>query len=343
MDLAYDILISNFSRLKFPYKVIFAITYRCNSRCKLCNIWKKKSRNELTESEIKLIAKRIKFKWINITGGEPFLRRDLARAIEYFIHYSGAFVFNITTNGLVKEKILSDVSRLVKKYPSAVFVVSVSVDGPKKVHDKLRGIKIWDKAVSTFSELKELSKKHKNLHSFISYTVSHYNYKYIFETFLDLKNKVPDIKPENIHFNFVHVSETYYSNLNLKIPKAFKKKAYENLCKFWKQNIFTPLFFLDGIYIKKLKYFIEKGKTPIPCKALNASLFLDPYGNVYPCTHFNVKLGNIRDTDYKISTIWNSVKAKTTWQKIRKNKCPQCWTPCETYQTILGNLSRVLI
>src|SRR5437588_532273 len=61
-----------------PYKVTFVATYHCNFRCEMCNIWQKKSVNEMTPSEVALFFERWpQFRWVHLTGGELFMRRDL--------------------------------------------------------------------------------------------------------------------------------------------------------------------------------------------------------------------------------------------------------------------------
>ena len=82
---------SNFRRLKKPYKLNFAITMWCQSRCLTCNIWQIKPKDELTLDEIREFAKKnTSFRWVGLTGGEPFLRSDIvdiAKAFkESFLH-----------------------------------------------------------------------------------------------------------------------------------------------------------------------------------------------------------------------------------------------------------------
>jgi MoaA/NifB/PqqE/SkfB family radical SAM enzyme len=73
-----NILLSAFGGLKHPYKLTFAITNKCNLKCKTCNIWQRKPENELTFAEIdKFFAANNYFNWIDLTGGEIFLRKDL--------------------------------------------------------------------------------------------------------------------------------------------------------------------------------------------------------------------------------------------------------------------------
>jgi len=69
--LTKQILASNLKDLKFPYKLNFCLTYKCNSKCLSCDIWKIKSTNELNSDELKSFFERSnKFSWIDVTGGE---------------------------------------------------------------------------------------------------------------------------------------------------------------------------------------------------------------------------------------------------------------------------------
>ena len=71
LDLSKNILASNFSRLTFPYKLTFCVTYWCNYKCKTCNIWQRKPKDELTLDEIKEFFRRSnKFNWIDFNETE---------------------------------------------------------------------------------------------------------------------------------------------------------------------------------------------------------------------------------------------------------------------------------
>ena len=57
-----------------PTSASLAVTLRCNSRCVICDIWKRKNRQELSPVIYKKLPQGLKN--IDITGGEPFLRND---------------------------------------------------------------------------------------------------------------------------------------------------------------------------------------------------------------------------------------------------------------------------
>ena len=79
IKLGLTALKNNFTTLEHPYKLTFSISYWCQSRCLTCNIWQIKPKGELELNEIQEFARKNNFlKWIEITGGEPFLRKTFS-------------------------------------------------------------------------------------------------------------------------------------------------------------------------------------------------------------------------------------------------------------------------
>ncbi len=332
-NLIKSVLLSNIKDLDFPYKITFAITYHCNARCKMCNIWKKKSVNELTTDELQTFFKKNNTPWVNITGGEPFIRPDLVEIVKSM---KSVYLLNTTTNGILTEKIVRDSIRISRLVPR--FIITVSIDGPKELHNYLRGVDAWDKAVNTFRKLREMG-----IESYIGYTINPYNVGKIKETYIALKKIIPWIRYRDFHVNFYHESDVYYGNVGNMSLEGYESQLIEDIEFIRKGKIgIGPVFILERKYLKLVKKYLSTGKSPLPCKALSSSCFIDPHGNVYPCTIFGIKLGNIRNANYDLSKIFRSKKARKIREMIKEGKCPGCWTPCEAYQTILGNISRLL-
>jgi MoaA/NifB/PqqE/SkfB family radical SAM enzyme len=89
-----------------------------------------------------------------------------------------------------------------------------------------------------------------------------------------------------------------------------------------------------------VRQYLETGETPMRCHALRSSCFIDSWGNVFPCTIYDKKVGSLRESGYDLAKIWNSPEAAALQQEIWESQCPNCWTPCEAYQSILGNVLR---
>jgi MoaA/NifB/PqqE/SkfB family radical SAM enzyme len=84
---------------KSPFYVRYQITYRCNYRCKMCG-QDHTGGKELKLNQIEVTAKRLQglgSRHMVITGGEPFMRRDLPQIIKIFKEHG--FSIRIQTNG----------------------------------------------------------------------------------------------------------------------------------------------------------------------------------------------------------------------------------------------------
>ena len=125
--LSRSILASNFRRLNEPYKLILALTYRCNLKCKTCGIWKNPPKKEMEVRDIEKLMKSLKYlSWLDLSGGEITLREDLLEIIETIIKNSKKLlIFHISTNGQLPAK----TEVLVKKILEfgVIPVVNISV------------------------------------------------------------------------------------------------------------------------------------------------------------------------------------------------------------------------
>lgn len=339
ISLAKNIIVSNFTRLQFPYKLTYVVTYKCQSRCLVCDIWKKQPVGELTLEEIQAFFKKSnKFAWIDITGGEVFLRKDIVDIVKAMIdNCKNLYMIHIPTNSLMPAIIEKRVKEILALNPP-YFTVTCSLDGPRELNDKLRGIPgDFDKVIETYKRLSQI--KRKNFRIFIGFTLSHLNVGKFKQMYEEVKREIPWIRPNDFHMNVVHLSEHYYSNNNLNITKEGFIEEVEHF-RNMRINEFGPIPHLEKKYLKLVRKFIETGKTPVTCQALAGSVFLDSYGNIYPCSIYGKRFANIKDIDYDIEKYWQHQDIVSTRKEIEEGKCPHCWTPCEAYQSILAKLGR---
>lgn len=332
-----NIAISNFRRLAFPYKLTFAVTYKCNSKCKTCNIWQKSSVNELCLEEIQhFFKKNNRFSWIDLTGGEIFLRNDFLAIVETILHEcKNLYLLHFPTNGLMTDKIVSTVKSILQLKPRRL-IITVSVDGNKEVNDNIRGVSgAWERQIKTFDALYSI----RNVEVFLGMTLSLYNFEELEATFKSVKEKCRYISYDDLHINIAHTSSHYYNNTHISLnniptaPLIFEIKRYMK-----RRSWISPVAFLEKEYIKRIEQYLKNGQTPLSCHALWSSCFLDPYGFIFPCTIYDASVGNIRDEEYDLKKLWESARSKELQRIIWDPHCPQCWTPCEAYQSILGSL-----
>jgi len=343
------LLLSNVVRLKVPCKVTFAITYACTFLCKTCNIGRNYlknpqgiKKNELSHEEIGKIFSKAKPSWIQLSGGEPFMR-DMYGILKTITENNDQlYVAHTTTNGFTPIRITEQVKKILE-LDIPRFAVSISLDGFEEDHNEVRGIKnSFSKVLETHRELKKLEGPRFN--TFFSYTASPYNMGK-FESFVTGMRDKYGIDPKYVHMNLYHTSEHYFQNKDQIKTEEYNKKVIDEIriyAKYKKGNDFK-VDFLEKKYSRFVEDFVKTGKSPLPCKALNSSCFLDPYGNVYPCMVWAKKLGNVRDFDYDLGKLWQDSTVVQAQKDAENLRCPNCWTPCEAYQTIAGNLAKSLV
>src|SRR6266542_250081 len=106
-------------------------TYRCNSRCSTCNIWMHPTRpvDEINLDVLKKIPSGIDN--LNITGGEPTIRNDLAEIVD--VLYPKAHKLEISSNGIYPHRL----EPIVQKYPD--IKIRFSLEGTAKLSNTTRG------------------------------------------------------------------------------------------------------------------------------------------------------------------------------------------------------------
>ncbi len=332
---------ANVGRPPFPFKLTFAITFWCNYRCKTCNIWKMKPKDELSLDEIRRFFQRSNgFSWIDVTGGEVSLRKDFVDICEAILeNCPDLLLLHYPTNGYLTDQVVRYTKEIARMSPEKL-IVTVSTDGDEKTNDYIRGIEGgYRRQIETFRQLREIP----GVNVVLGMTLSSDNVDHFPDAFAAAKREIPDLEYRDFHVNIVHESEHYLHNPDLKLRQAVKPqdlaRATESYAKLRGFGL-SPIDYLERTYLKRVRRFVETGRTPMRCHALNASCFVDSWGSVFPCTVYDHKVGSLREVDYDLARIWNSDEAVRIQKEIWDYKCPQCWTPCEAYQSIMGNFLR---
>ena len=284
-------------------------TFRCNAQCNMCNIWKFQTHpnEEIDASYYENLPAGLR---INITGGEPTLRKDIDRIFE--ILYPKSRLLELSTNGYNTEKIVE----LANKYPN--ILIRVSVEGLPKVNDTKRGIKDgFDHALRTMLELKKT--KCKNIG--FSVVISPDNYMDLLHL-CDLCVAL-DVELGN---SAVHNSWYFHKEDNqIESEKALEQheKFVKALLTSKRRHLKDRLKDYGRAYFNRSIHRRLRGDTDEyrpPCGALSDFFFIDPWGNVTPCNGSSEewKLGNIKEDS--LENILASDKAKEAMEKVRNCK-----------------------
>ena len=293
-----------------PTDISIITTYRCPMQCKMCNIWKNPTdpRLEIQPEELEILP-HVKF--INITGGEPFIREDLDKIVEVAFRKAPRVV--ISTSGWFEERVLE----LARKFPK--IGIRISIEGLSQKNDELRGrAGGFDKGLRTLLSLREMGVKdigfgitlsNKNSEDMLSlYRLSKaLNMEFATAAF---HNSYYFHKDDNVITNRDTVCGNFAELINMQMREKHPKS--------W-----ARAFFNMGLI-----NYIEGNRRMLPCEAGLMKCFIDPYGVVYTCIVVEAKywiegMGNIRQAN-SFSDIWSSEQAQHVRSLVRK--CPKnCW------------------
>ena len=337
-----SIVLSNIGRLRFPFKISFAVTYHCNFKCRMCNIWKKNEKTrELSLEEINTFFKRAPdASWIGITGGEPFLRDDLLQICENIIGNSKKLsTLHFATNGYLSTTITHTARYLRKKYKKLNLAFSISIDGPPHAHDRIRGKEgAWNNATHTFLELKNIP----DVDTHIGFTLSAHNTGLFKDTYLTIKSLLPSLAFNDFNVNVFQKSGFYYDNEEMPDLEAAKLEREIKEILLMDRGGISIKSFLRRVYLKLYPRYCKTKQSPLKCQAFSSTCYLDPYGNLFPCIAYKKNALNIRSLKDDFYSFWNSPDAKTLAYECSQNNCPGCWSPCDAFSAIAGFLGKAL-
>ncbi|MCD4652251.1 MAG: radical SAM protein, partial [Candidatus Cloacimonetes bacterium] len=146
-----------------PMNYTLSLLYKCNSRCKTCNIYEK-SADELTVEEYRKIFRSIGKTpyWVTLSGGEPFLRNDIVDICRELYNICRPKIINIPTNGILTKIIAEKVAQIASHCKKSDIIINLSIDGIGEQHDEIRNVPgNYDKVIKTYKALRKL--EHKNL------------------------------------------------------------------------------------------------------------------------------------------------------------------------------------
>jgi len=341
-----------------PITLTFSVTNVCQSRCKTCNIWKiypekrQNVQNELNIDEIKSIFRSMgPIYFFNLSGGEPFLRKDLHEIVDLALDYLKPKIIHSPTNALATEKVVNGTRKILESIRrrglSTPFTVKPSIDGVGDLHDEIRGVPgNWEKLMATIEGLKELEKEFLNFHLELGTVVSNFN-----------KHRLGEIE------DFVHslgiqsyrneIAEQREEFLNIGDPITPSGEEYADLMKSFSGKIRKsmgekrPLARLTEslrlVYYELSARIVTENRQVIPCYAGISNVHLTPHGDLWPCCVLGYArpLGNLRECNYNFFTVWKSKQAADVRKFIRSKGCA-CPLANQAYSNIICHFPSLL-
>lgn len=298
------------SAISLPTDMCIIVTYRCPMQCQMCNIWQNPTdqHQEITPMEMERLPK---VKFINITGGEPFVREDLEEIIEVAFRKSPRVV--ISTSGWFEERII----RLAEKFPK--IGIRISIEGLSQKNDELRGRKGgFDKGLRTLLRLKEMGVKDIGF----GITVSNSNSADMLSLYRLSRSLGMEFATAALHNSYYfHKTDNTITN-QTEVCGNFSKLIE------WQLKEKHPKSWFRAYFNWGLINYVKGQPRLLPCEAGLVNFFVDPYGDVYPCNGLESKywkegMGNIR-TMTSFEELWRSEQAGHIRSCVR-NCQKNCW------------------
>jgi GeoRSP system radical SAM/SPASM protein len=308
--------------LKSPLTINWAITNRCNFKCKHCYSRTDPSEELSKETLFSCIEKIVAAKVlsINFGGGEPLLRKDLLE-IASFSSGRGLRV-SMNSNGY-----LIDREQAAKLKAAGFSKVGISLDSHlADVHDGFRGIKgSHQKAVAALAHLKEAGIK-----TSISTVICKINYTAVDELIAFAKQN----GAHQLNFHNFKCSGLGYSNKDeLDLSAAEWKAFYQQAMKAKKETTGLEIS-LDDPIIASLGMQTDTASLVKGSVCGKLSLNIKSNGDITPCGFIPIVIGNIVKDDLK--QVWDH---STVLDQMRNKKPTGKCASCGSYEDCLGGCS----
>lgn len=239
----------------------YYLTYKCNAFCSFCSFADHKSFSDTGFANIDdvksnlLQLSKMGVKFVDFTGGEPLLYKQIAEAVAYAHELN--YQTSITTNALLYPKYAESIAGKIN-------LLHFSLDSPDRdEHDKIRGVKCFDTVIESIKIAKSL-----NEFPDILFTVTDQTY-----------NKLPQMHELAVKHNLVLIVNpvfSYFGNPGLSL------KAVEFIEEYiqGKNNIY-----INDAFLKLRKDGGNKTASP-KCKAVSRVIVISPANEIIlPCYH----------------------------------------------------------
>lgn len=302
-----------------PREVIISITNRCNLRCKMCDIPSNKNEELSTSCWERVIydAASCGAGAIVFSGGEPLLREDIFELISFA--KKNSLRACLTSNGYF----LSDeVTQKIRQ--AGIDVVNISIEGPRRIHDYLRGRGMFERATVALGILR----KHK-IEATVATMVSRYNYKYL-TCIMEIAKQYGATTVKFQPFNRIFLNKPDRGGSFLISNREIEKLAgitedITGLARKYAISI-NPAGYLAKMPSYLGKKYIGIGKG---CTALENSCPINCNGDIYPCWVLSEKdnlIGNINKSSFL--EVWGSHNHEAIIESVKRDGCPGCMMSC---------------
>jgi len=288
--------------MKRPIAVSFELTHSCSCNCLHCDHGGRlKNETQLKAEDYHRLERKLKPVLLQLSGGEPTLRKDLYDIIRAVKEPSGMPYLIVVSNSsdLTEEKYLKCIELGVNQF-------SISLDFPDERHDDFRRYKGLFKHLSTL--IPKLTSHGLN-NIVMNTAITRWNLPYLEGCYLKAREW-----GANISYSAYTSKRTGNSEYDITGPEDLEllRKSIDRLLeiKRTKGGIVNSDWTLTGTY----SYYLDRGVPA--CKAGERYMVVNPDGTMRPCSMFDLK--------YKD-------RAEMKREFVRNNTCDACYVSIRAY------------
>ncbi len=327
--------------------VTLQVTQQCNLRCAYCpysgSYYNREHNNKKMTYEMatKAIDFYIKHSYdlpqlnIGFYGGEPLLEFGLIKNLISYIEkkaFGKKVIYHMTTNGtLLSEEIISYLE-------SKNFMLTISLDGPKEFHDRNRLIQgkrgSFDIVINNIEQIHNNHPDYAKKVSFncvidpkndLKYLNDFFTKNPILNNHLVFFSKIAKegIKDQDLYFEDDHFRQEYaFEQFKLLYGKAFKSEV---VVSHIVSSYYTHL--KRDIFERGIINMSENASHPGgPCIAGCHRLFVDIYGNFYPCEKVSESSDDMKIGELQTGIDYEKAERLLNIAKITEEQCKSCWS-----------------
>jgi MoaA/NifB/PqqE/SkfB family radical SAM enzyme len=307
-----------------PFSVVISVSFRCNSKCRTCDVWRKPNDDLTLEEWDKVFASLGKAPfYMTFTGGEPFLRADLDDLVISAYRHCRPEVITIPTNGMLTDRVLAKVERMCSECPKSSIGINLSLDGIGDEHDDIRGVEgNWKLSMETWKQLKALQQHYPNLVLTVHTVISRFNahrFRAIQEglKFLEPDSYITEVAEERVELDTVGWGITPrpedYDEIADFLSLQARQAPARGIARF------TQAF--RAQYYQLAKRVLHEREQVIPCYAGWASAHIAPNGDLWSCCIRAESAGNLRKVNYDLGELWRGQAMEDLRGSIKRKEC----------------------
>ncbi len=327
----------NYQQLPSPPFLVLFINSICNMKCDHCFYWRSlNQRDDLTVDEIVALSQSLgRIENLNLSGGEPFLRKEFSQICRQFIRHNQVRQIYVPTNAWYTDKTIKQISETLEEPELELFAVELSLDGMAEFHDKFRVAPgSFERAMKTYDALVELQARDPRLRIHSISTATNVNVDEIRQLTTYLFERCPKMEHHNLA-----IIRGDRKDPSLMLPDLGQyRELYDYVRRLWAPResgryggIVEPM-----LQWAKLETIAKKTQV-IPCSAGRMTAVVYANGDVSVC-ELHKPLGNLRQ--HSFWDLWSSTGAQKVRESVAAKEC-HCTTEVFLWPSIVHQPTRL--